>query len=270
MNGCLRRIPELLPLQCVTFKFLEFRFRQSNVSLQLWIAGFPSFSPFFFKLSFFTFSSIFILSTLVWVSNSIFAFSRFNLSSSILSWLCNLSFSISAFISICFSLFLCFISNCFSFPSASTVFLFLLDPLYSVKSLVVILSVLLWLLFLCLHIVLKVYHFHRSLVVCLRSLNSLLNIFSCSIIGFSCTFLAKAMFHPLVFIKSWANWMVLLKSFFSCLIHRCVTMVMFLLRLVYLNDHLECSWIPNYFLEFLCLLVFTVPFLQSEQILDLF
>ena len=84
MNGCLKRIPELLPLQCVTIKFLE----------------------------------------LLWASNSSFAFSRFSLSSSILSWLRNLSFSISAFFSIYSSLFLCSISNCFSFPLYTNCFSF--------------------------------------------------------------------------------------------------------------------------------------------------
>ena len=117
----------------------------------------------------FTFSFILTPFKLLWASNSSFAFSRFSLSSSILSWLRNLSFSISAVSP--------FISLCFSVPSATdffsftpTVFLFLLVPLLSVKLFVAILLVLLWLLFSLLHIVLSVCHFHRSLVVCLRSL----------------------------------------------------------------------------------------------------
>ena len=124
MNGCLRRIPELLPLQYVTIKFLEFKVRQSDVSLQLWNVGFPSFSPFFFKLNLFHFQFHIHPFYVSLGFQLYFAFSRFSLSSSILSWLRNLSFSIPPLISICFSLFLCSISNCFSFPLCFNCFSF--------------------------------------------------------------------------------------------------------------------------------------------------
>ena len=77
---------------------------------------------------------------------------------------------ISPFVSLCF-----FVASptFFLFPFAPILFLFPLNPLLSVKSLVLILSVLLWFLFFFLHIVLKVYHFNRCLVVCLRRLLSL-------------------------------------------------------------------------------------------------
>ena len=77
---------------------------------------------------------------------------------------------ISPFVSLCF-----FVPSptFFLFPFAPTLFLFPLNPLLSVKSFVLILSVLLWFLFFFLHIVLKVYHFNRCLVVCLRRLLSL-------------------------------------------------------------------------------------------------
>ena len=104
--------------------FLNSRLGNRILVFNFGMSTFPASLLSFSSSIYFTFSSIFILFTLVWASNSIFAFSRFSLSSSILSWLRNLSFLIPPLISICFSLFLCSISNCFSFPLCFNCFSF--------------------------------------------------------------------------------------------------------------------------------------------------
>ena len=123
--------------------FLNSRLGNRMLVFNFGMSAFPASLLSFSSSIYFTFSSIFILFTLVWASNSILLFLglvfpvRFFLGYVTCPFQ---SHHLSPFVSLCF-----FVPSpiVFLFPSASTVFLFILDPLYSVKSLVVILSVLL-------------------------------------------------------------------------------------------------------------------------------
>ena len=107
--------------------FLNSSFGNRMLLFEFGMPAFPASALSFSSSISFTFSSIFTLSKLLWASNSSFAYSRFSLSSSNLSWLRNLSSSISAFISICFCLFLGSISKLFFFsPLHQLLFFFFL------------------------------------------------------------------------------------------------------------------------------------------------